>query len=378
MAMIEILDDFTICGDAICSSRLAHLLHLCIKWFSIIGFILFLMLLLIGFYFFGHFNNHSEVNWHGPWIILSITTCGFFLIDPILAFLEGLGKVIEVAQYRMYQQFTYMVLVVMFLLAGLNLYAPALAAIISFFVVFVNLLLSKHKKLLLVIWGKAAEWKINYRKEIFPYQWKIALSWISGYFIYELFNPVIFATDGAVTAGQMGMTLAALSGIASLAGSWINTKIPSFSGYIAREQYSELDSKFNKAYYQSLFITVLGLAVLFTIVVTLQFKNIELGKRFLPIVPLACLIVIAFINQVNYSLTAYLRCHKEEPLLVQSIVIGALSCLSTFVLGHLYGVTGITAGYLALVSIGLPWTYFVFKIKKKEWHLPKSTLNTPI
>ena len=37
-----------------------------------------------------------------------------------------------------------------------------------------------------------------------------------GYFIFQLFNPVLFATEGAVVAGQMGMTLAALNGIKHL------------------------------------------------------------------------------------------------------------------------------------------------------------------
>ena len=43
---------------------------------------------------------------------------------------------------------------------------------------------------------------ISYMKEIFPNQWKIALSWVSGYFIFHFFNPVLFA-EGPVVAGQM-------------------------------------------------------------------------------------------------------------------------------------------------------------------------------
>ncbi|MFK2504393.1 hypothetical protein ACIXPB_19920, partial [Bacteroides fragilis] len=87
---------------------------------------------------------------------------------------------------------------------------------------------------------------MDYKTEIFPYQWKIALSWISGYFIFQLFNPVLFATEGAVIAGQMGMTLAALNGIQSLSLSWMTTKIPLYSGLIAQKQYRQLDIIFNR------------------------------------------------------------------------------------------------------------------------------------
>jgi hypothetical protein len=82
--------------------------------------------------------------------------------------------------------------------------------------------------------------RVSYKEEIFPYQWKIALSWISGFFIFQLFNPVIFATEGAIIAGQMGMTLAILSAIQSLSMSWMSTKVPLFSNLIALKKYNTL------------------------------------------------------------------------------------------------------------------------------------------
>src|ERR1035437_9872245 len=98
---------------------------------------------------------------------------------------------------------------------------------------FLLIIASKYNKILINIWKTVIVEKVHYRAEIFPYQWKIALSWISGYFIFQLFNPVLFATEGAVVAGQMGMTLAALNGVQSLSMAWITTKVPLFSGLIA-------------------------------------------------------------------------------------------------------------------------------------------------
>lgn len=68
--------------------------------------------------------------------------------------------------------------------------------------------------------------KVNYFNEIFPYQWRIALSWISGYFIFQLFNPVLFATEGAIVAGQMGMILHALIQYNLISLSWWKHKNP--------------------------------------------------------------------------------------------------------------------------------------------------------
>ncbi|WP_431243072.1 hypothetical protein ACQ9BO_26130 [Flavobacterium sp. P21] len=55
-------------------------------------------------------------------------------------------------------------------------------------------------------------------------------------------------------------------------------------------------------------------------------------------------------------------------MLIQSVVMGILCCISILTLGNYFGVIGITSGYLVLTIIGFIWTYFIFRNKKKEWH----------
>ena len=38
-------------------------------------------------------------------------------------------------------------------------------------------------------------------------QWKIAISWTSGYLAFQLFTPLLFRYQNATVAGQMGMTI---------------------------------------------------------------------------------------------------------------------------------------------------------------------------
>ena len=235
------------------------------------------------------------------------------------------------------------------------------------------LCLGDFRKLLLNIWRVRLTDKVNYRKEIFPYQWKIALSWISGYFIFQLFNPVLFATEGAVVAGQMGMTLAALNGIQSLSLSWITTKIPLFSGLIAQKNYLQLDTIFNRTLKQSvgingglLLIMLLGIFVIrhYHIVI----GGMDLGNRFLPYIPMVLMMIPLFVNQFVSSWATYLRCHKQEPFLMNSIVGGILCCLSTVLLGKYFGVLGITGGYCFITCAMSFWGHWIFITKKSEWH----------
>ncbi len=367
-------------GSAESSSRLSSLLRFTVKWFGVIAILLLFGLLISGYFFFGEFGkNDTFVEWQNPWIILSITTSLSLMISPILAFFEGLGQVKEVAKIRLFQQIVQLSLVLIFFSMGFKLYSSPVAAILAFAIVPAWIVLSSKMKLLTFVWEKKDKWKVNYLSEIFPFQWKIALSWISGYFIFQLFNPVLFATEGAIVAGQMGMTLTVLNSIFSLAFSWISTKVPMFSRLIAQKDYKQLDGLFNTTLVQSLVLNILALSLFFVIIFIFRYFDIKLnGKnfadRFLPLLPMFFMIIPIMLNHIIGSWATYLRCHKKEPMLLQSIVMGGLCCASTVGLGHYFGVMGITMGYMILTIASFVWTYFTFSIKKNEWH--NSILNT--
>jgi O-antigen/teichoic acid export membrane protein len=357
-------------GSVESSSRMSSLLRFTLKWFAVIAVLLLIGLVIAGYVFFGKFGKGDNlVNWKIPWIILSITTSLSLMLSPILAFFEGLGRIKEVAKIRLAQQTVQLFFVLLFFSLGFKLFSSPLAAMLSFGIVPLWILMSDKKKLLIFIWNKIDVFTVNYKQEIFPFQWKIALSWISGYFIFQLFNPVLFATEGAIVAGQMGMTLAVLSGVLSISMSWVNTKIPLFSSLIAKKDFGNLDLIFNRTLMQACFISALGLTVLVFAVLLMRYFNIALANRFLSPFYLSLLCVSTFVNQIVSGFAIYLRCHKKEPFLLVSIVMGILSAFSTIVLGKYYGIDGIVIGYSFLtVFVSLIWGSLIFIKKRKIWH----------
>ena len=357
-------------GDVKAKSRLSSLLKFCFKWFGITAIFLLVALIICGYLFFIKYGKQDDnVDWQIPWVILAIVTAANLLLSPTLAFLEGLGKVKEVSKIRLFQQIIQLTAMFSFLVLGFKLFASPLAATIGFIIVPLWLFYSSQKELLSNIWHDLNIWKINYRLEIFPYQWRIALSWISGYFMYQCFNPIIFATEGAKVAGQMGMTLAVLTGVLSVALTWINTKVPLFSDLIAKKKYIILDQVFKQTSIQASVISALCLLIIVIVIYFLNYFNIELADRFLPISLIILLCIVTFINQLVSALATYLRCHKQEPFLIYSIIIGFLTALSTLLLGRYYGIYGIIIGYTFLtVMVSLPWAYRIFITKKRCWH----------
>jgi len=100
----------------------------------------------------------------------------------------------------------------------------------------------------------------------------------------------------------------------------------------------------------------------------LSFAGKEFFNRFLPFLPLVFMIVPIFLNHLVGAWATYLRCHKKEPLLLQSVLMGTLCCISTVTLGNLFGVMGITLGYLVLTSLSFVWAYLTYSRLKKKWH----------
>lgn len=354
-------------GNATQLSRLSSLLHLCIKTFSFLGFFLLLTLIVSGFIFFNYFGQNSvSVKWVLPWILVCISTTLMFVINPVYAFLEGLGKIKEVSKIRFFQQTASIITLIIVIGNNGKLYTLALSSMASFIVLACGILFSHYKPLLFYIHKLGGIYRINYWREIFPFQYKISISWISGYFIFQLFNPVLFATAGPKIAGQMGMTLQVLNGISLISMSWITTKAPFFSTLISKKLFSELDILFNRTVLQLLPINIF---LSFVFILVLFLSTEQISDRFLGVIPVLILSLTGIVNQFIFSLATYLRCHKVEPFLINSVVGSILILISTLVLGSNYSVLGMVVGYSFItVIIGLPWSYIIFLKQKKILH----------
>ena len=92
------------------------------------------------------------------------------------------------------------------------------------------------------------------------------------------------------------------------------------------------------------------------------------GDRFLPYLPMFFMMLPILLNHIIAAWATYLRCHKREPMMIQSITMGVLCSLSTVFLGRYFGVIGMTSGYMILTLIGFVWTYYVFITNKRKWH----------
>ena len=368
-AHLTIGPDGAIEGNQAAHARLASVLQKAVRWYSAAAVLLAVFLLLAGDRFFAaHQQAGTAVHWHLPWIAAAIAASITFQVDPILSFMEGCGFVANVARVRFCQAATGSLLAWTSLLLHHGLFAPSL--VIAGNAAVASLWLSRHRRLLWpLLRYPAGAHHIHWMGEVWPFQWRIAISWLCGYFIYQLFNPVLFAFKGAVAAGQMGMSLSLANALQAVSVSWINTKAAPFGSMIARKEYSALDGLFFRAVRQSLAVCVLGAIVICAADFYLNRAHIAFAHRLLDPLSLGLLLLVIILNIMVFAQALYLRAHKQEKFLLNSVLGALLTALSAYFLGKHWGALGMVSGNLAIgLLIGLPLGTYTFIKYRRLWH----------
>lgn len=358
----------TLEGDTSAKSRLRSLILLVTKWYGVIAILLVVVILPIGWVFFSLNHPQSTVNWQMPWIWLVFAAAINIFSMPFLSLLEGCGRVTEVARLRMKQSMIGSLLAWLVLIGGGGLLAlPAMNMGLAL-TALIWLWRTKTTFLLSLLAQKVSAGSVKWKTEIWPFQWRIALSWLSGYFIFQLFTPVLFAYRGAVEAGQMGMSISIANALMGIAIAWMNTKAPGFGALVAKKDYSNLDRVFVLTLSRSLAVMVIiggGLCVMNYIA---HAELIQFANRILDPLPFLLLILATILAYVTYGQATYLRAHKEEPFMLISLISAALIGGFTVMLGKEYGSTGLMAVYAAVYSIvGVGWGSKIFFSKRRKW-----------
>ncbi len=359
----------TLEGDPVAKARLASLLRLSLLWYGCLAVLMMGIVLPAGLLFFSkNTPAGAHLVWQWPWMGVVIACAGILALSPIMALTEGLGRVADVTQTQMVQSLAGSLVFWLALFLHCGLFAAAIfnATVLVFQAVW--LWRRQGPFLRDILRAGRPDIQIGWRSEIWPFQWKIAVSSISGLFVF-LFNPLMLAAHGAAQAGRLGLSLTVMSAITLIALSWITTKSAPFGTLIARGDWRELDRRFFPCLWQSWAVVALGGTAFWTAAFVLHQLHTRLGARILEPLPLALLVATALINHLISSQALYLRAHKKDPFLPLSIIVGVLVALSSVLLVRPYGATGLMLGYfLVYLLVGLGGGTWLFVRTRRQWH----------
>jgi hypothetical protein len=368
-ARLYIAEDGSLKGDENSRARLASILKISVRWYGVGATCFGLALVPSGIYFFSsHQHVADAVAWRAPWIAAAGAAVFAFQLDPLYAFLEGCGFVSNVAHMRWIQAIVGSLLAWVSLFIHHGLFAPAMM-IASQVLVGAVWLSTKRCLLLNLMRFETKRQHVSWRNEIWPFQWRIAISWISGYFVYQTFNPFLFAFRGAVEAGQMGMSLSFANSLMVIAMSWVSTKAAPFGSLIAQKDYTQLDALFLKALRQSTLVAILVISVVWSATTYLHCTHSRFAHKLLNPLPFALLLIAAVINHIFAAMATYLRAHKQEKLFFLSLCIAIAVLISNYCFARTSGSFGMVAGYLVIMALlGLGCGTMMFAKYRKLWH----------
>lgn len=344
--------------------KIGSLFRFVIKWALTVSLFGFPLILLVGV---GMFLGKGEsINWILPWMLYIISSGLSFTTNVILSFLEGCNQIAEIQKNKIISAISISISTWIFLYSGFNLFALAITAAIGT-LLNLSLLFFRFKNLLFQLFLKSKGYYINWKKDFFRLIWKYAISWSSGYFIFQIYTPITFQFHGSIEAGKVGISMALATAMFTIANVWIYVSTPKLNMFASRREWKSMDKLLLKSTILSVFTFAAGILI---VLVALNFHTGKLHflKRFLGIIPMCILLCAWLIQLIINALAVYLRAHKQEPLVWLSVASAIFIAASTLIISKFLSSDYLFIGFLIAVMLGLPSTCFIFVRKRRDWH----------
>jgi hypothetical protein len=340
------------------SFRLMVLIQSLRRWYTALAVLFAVLVIPIGWIFFSQDSSTNSAYWLPTWIVIVVVTSLNLYFSAFLAACEGFGKVGDVSRLRFFQNLISYIIFWLALRYDFGLSSICVVPTVNAFLS--SVWLSKQGWLRHRSKDDGLSIPINWKKDVFPMQWRIAVSWISGYFIYNLFVPLTFATQGAIEAGRLGIALAIFNSISTLGLSLVNAKFALMGKFIASNNRTLLNHLFYSVSIKSLVTNViLCLGFVFS-VWFLGSLLTSITDRIADLKILIILSIAVTLNSHISSMALYMRAHKKEPMLLVSIVMGVLVSISAYY-GIKVSVFAMLSAYVTLIAaVSLPWTLYLW------------------
>jgi hypothetical protein len=361
-AYLKFNDNNEIVGEELHLKKLATLFVFCLKWSSGIIIIAFPIIFTIGFYMLS--SKSTNVLWYIPWMIYCISSAIVFFNATILYFFEGCNLVGKVQNIRFKISVCTSSLMFLSLILKFDLYSLSFSLLANA-VVGMYMICKNFGNLIKYLIAIAKIYAFSWKKEFLSLMWRYAISWASGYFIFQIYTPLTFQYHGAIEAGKVGISMALWTAIFSLSNVWVYAVTPKLNMYVSKKEWQQLDRTFLKNLLISCVTFLLGIIIVFVIMIAFQGK-LYIVDRFLSFTAMICLASCWFLQLIINTLAVYLRAHKEELLVLPSFVSAIYIAITTLLCARYLSSEYLFLGYFSNYFFYFPWVLYIFRKRRKK------------
>jgi O-antigen/teichoic acid export membrane protein len=366
-AYLHFADNELLAGNETSIKKLGSFFRFVIKWISTICAVVFPVIYIIGIGFF--IRDNVLAVYLLPWSLYAVGSLINFFSNSVLSFIEGLNKIEIIQRIRFGVAIVNTAVIVVVLASGGNIYALTLGMLLSASFIFI-FIFGSFRKILVQLLDISKGFIYSWRKEIIPLFIRYALSFSSGYFIFQIYTPLMHYFHGPIYSGKVGITLALVMAIFNMSNIWMYTITPKINMFISQKLWSNLDGLFKKRLLLSLgtyILIAIGLFLFLALFGKLWIIP-KITVRFLPIISVMILLVCYFLQLIINSWALYLRGHKQEPYMVPSIISAVWIAITTYLAGRFMPPVWFFMGFLTSYIWGTPVDYVIYRICKRKWH----------
>ena len=306
-------------------------------------------------------RNGAQLAWGAPWAAFVLAALVAQLSNLELTFIEGGRSPIEAWRCRWGQEVVGGLALVALLFGGAGLWS------------------------LCAYWGTRAGWtlwwlrhnrlqiadvpearassstRFNWRSEVWPFQWRIGLSSLSGFLIFQAFNPIVLVEQGPALAGRFGMSLAMMNMLLAVTLVWPLSQISRYVGLIVERRFAQLRHDFWRMLAASgLFAAILA-GSLFAVLWWMSGHHVSFAGRTADLLTTGALLAAAVVHHVVNCFAVVLRAERREPLMAVSIVGGLLTVLVVWASARYGGLPQIALANLGCALIGVPIAFVYYQ-----------------
>jgi hypothetical protein len=334
-------------GDPDSLSRLAHLTRLALVLFSACGTLFFLGVGIFGLWFFDAEGSSDAIRWRAPWLSLILLSGLTFLTTPLFSILEGCNRVASVYQLQFLRSILGNAVVWAAIPLGFGLWVPALATLVRLLCE-IAFLVVVYRSFFGSMVGRLSGAKIDWRREVWPFQYRILLKGMLSYFNADMMGPVIFHYHGAVWAGQLGMTWQILGALRGACSSWVRARYTQMGILVAGGEFRELDRVFYRVASIGLAVMAVSGAAFWLSVLAIHWAGSPYATRLLPPASTGVLLLGLQASLAVEFLWTYIHSHRVSPYLMLTVIGSVISAILIWWWGALFDRIGVAAAYFVV------------------------------
>ena len=345
---LQLNEEGAIVGEPEALSRLVSFGRKLASWYAVAAVVFVLLVASAGALFLA--IKGSVEGWLAPWLLAVLFQGMLLWTVPFQALLEGCNQVVAIHRFQLWQGILANVVLWICLATGAGLWSVA-ALIGTQSACTIYYLGVVQRSFFLPFWHPPSGLRIDWKLEVWPMQWPLAVQGAVNYFVYSLYTPVIFHYHGAVEAGRFGMTWQVFTMLQVLGLAWVQTRVPRFGMLIAKRNFAGLDMLWRHTALLAIGVFALGMGAFLLSQIILNHFDLDFARRLLGAEMTLLLLPTGLLAMWVQCAASYWRAHKAEPLGFSAAIPGLINGVLVWWWGSAYGPAGAIAAYLIMMAI---------------------------